>query len=214
MRRVPAYLKPRPQGQCEYTDTSWVNRILKNSSFTPWMVYLPVVGILLILSFIKLEFNLLLVIGLFLLGWFTWTITEYILHRFVLHAKPENPILRKMLDIAHWQHHRHPKDDQCFELPVMFSALLALLFFSIFYLIMGTISIPFYAGFAFGYLFYVFMHWAQHSIPIKQVPDFLRPMWEHHLIHHYRNPESNFGVTFDFWDRVFGTREARDGNDK
>ncbi len=212
MRRVPAYLKPRPQGQCEHTSGSWVNRFFKNSSFTPWMVYLPVVAILLTITFVQLEFSLPLAIGLFLLGWFTWTITEYILHRFVLHAQPKNPIFRKMLDIAHWQHHRHPKDDQCFELPVMFSALIALLLFSVFYFLMGPVSVPFYAGFAFGYLVYVLMHYLQHTIPIKQVPDFLKPMWEHHIIHHYRNPESNFGVTFDFWDRVFGTRETREGS--
>ncbi|NPA33931.1 MAG: hypothetical protein GXO48_03260 [Chlorobi bacterium] len=210
MRQIPTHLKPMPRGHCEYTETSWLNNLLRNSSFTPWMVYLPIVGILLTLSFIKLEFSLPLVVGLFLLGWFTWTITEYILHRFVLHAEPKNPVLRKMLDIAHWQHHRHPKDDQCFEIPVLFSALLALLVFSVFYFLMGPKSIPFYAGFAFGYLFYVMMHWAQHFIAMKQVPDFLKPLWEHHLLHHYKNPDSNFGVTFDFWDRVFGTRETRE----
>jgi dihydroceramide fatty acyl 2-hydroxylase len=34
------------------------------------------------------------------------------------------------------------------------------------------------------------------------VPRYLR---QHHLTHHYRMPESRFGVSSPLWDRVFGT---------
>jgi sterol desaturase/sphingolipid hydroxylase (fatty acid hydroxylase superfamily) len=34
---------------------------------------------------------------------------------------------------------------------------------------------------------------------------YLRTMKTHHLDHHYKNPNLGFGVSFKFWDGVFGT---------
>src|SRR5207237_163395 len=56
---------------------------------------------------------------------------------------------------------------------------------------------------AFGYLAYDLLHYASHAVALRgRVPRFLR---QHHLTHHYRMPETRFGVSSPFWDRVFGT---------
>ena len=53
------------------------------------------------------------------------------------------------------------------------------------------------------YLAYDLLHYASHAGALRgRVPRFLR---QHHLTHHYRMPETRFGVSSPFWDRVFGT---------
>ena len=46
---------------------------------------------------------------------------------------------------------------------------------------------------------------ANHILNGRRVPSFYRSSKKHHLVHHYQNPESSFGVTTAFFDIVFGT---------
>jgi sterol desaturase/sphingolipid hydroxylase (fatty acid hydroxylase superfamily) len=71
------------------------------------------------------------------------------------------------------------------------------------YLLAGSAAFPIFAGVAFGYLAYDLLHYAGHAGALRgRVGHYLR---QHHMTHHYRLPETRFGVSSPLWDRVFGT---------
>jgi sterol desaturase/sphingolipid hydroxylase (fatty acid hydroxylase superfamily) len=73
-------------------------------------------------------------------------------------------------------------------------------------LVVGTASAPLFAGAVFGYLAYDLLHYAAHAGSLRgRVPRYLR---QHHLTHHFRTPETRFGVSSPLWDRVFGTSRS------
>jgi 4-hydroxysphinganine ceramide fatty acyl 2-hydroxylase len=123
---------------------------------------------------------------LFILGLFVWTITEYIMHRFVFHLKPnENWEWAKRLHfIMHGVHHDYPSDAKRLVLPPSLSIPLATGFYFLFKWILPADNVlGFFPGFILGYLFY----------EIKQ----------HHMLHHYQDPDRGYGVSSPLWDKIF-----------
>ena len=57
--------------------------------YVPLIVYIPVIGVLFYKSFWEVDMSLISFIGWFLSGLAIWTITEYILHRYVFHFEPD-----------------------------------------------------------------------------------------------------------------------------
>ncbi len=203
--RIPEYLRPRAQGECELHKNPTLNRIARTPVWLPWAVYLPIIALIIAFAIFKVGVNVWSVITLFFAGWFTWTLTEYVVHRFLYHTQTNWEWLHRFQDRAHYVHHRHPKDPLCLAMPPLVSIFVAAAFFALFYYLLGNLSYAFFAGFVFGYLVYLFFHWAQHRLPKRSVPKFWHPLWEHHVIHHYKDPNVNFGVSTRLWDIVFGT---------
>ncbi len=56
---------------------------------TPLVLYLPVVGYMLYVSVWQRQFSLVAVAALFLLGILLWTLTEYLIHRYIFHYEPK-----------------------------------------------------------------------------------------------------------------------------
>jgi dihydroceramide fatty acyl 2-hydroxylase len=49
-------------------------------------------------------------------------------------------------------------------------------------------------------------HYATHHWPMRSgIAKFLK---RHHMAHHYKSPDSRFGVSSPIWDFVFGTGGA------
>ncbi|WP_449436451.1 sterol desaturase family protein [Pedobacter steynii] len=98
--------------------------------FVPLIVYVPVVG-----YFCWESFNangILGFLGHFLLGLFIWTLTEYVLHRFVFHFYPKSEWGKRIHFIFHGVHHDYPNDAQRLVMPPSASIPLALAFFFLF----------------------------------------------------------------------------------
>jgi hypothetical protein len=113
------------------------------------------------------------------------------------------PKTRKVCVHNHGVHHDYPKDKSRLAMPPILSLILATLFFLIFRSLMGDYVFGFLAGFLMGYTVYLAIHYSIHAF---QVPgNFLKTLWHHHSIHHYREPDRAFGVSSPFWDMVFGT---------
>jgi sterol desaturase/sphingolipid hydroxylase (fatty acid hydroxylase superfamily) len=140
---------------------------------------------------------------LFVTGIASWTLFEYFMHRFAFHYEPTTALGQRLLYMFHGIHHHYPHDDERLVMPPITSVLLAVPVFGLFYLLWGQLVFGFFAGFLVGYMTYDVMHYAIHAI--KQPPKLLRPIWRHHLQHHYKNPDLAYGVSNRFWDRVFGT---------
>ncbi|MEJ5262245.1 MAG: sterol desaturase family protein [Ignavibacterium sp.] len=170
----------------------------------PLIIYLPVVIYVLYISVADYSFSFLTIAGLFVFGLFIWTITEYVLHRFVFHFKPKSQFGEKLHFIFHGVHHDYPSDSRRLVMPPSVSVPLALLFFFLFqYLIGASYVYPFFAGFLVGYLFYDLTHYAIHHFNMHS--KFWLEIKNHHMRHHYLDPNKGFGVSTPLWDIIIGT---------
>jgi sterol desaturase/sphingolipid hydroxylase (fatty acid hydroxylase superfamily) len=145
----------------------------------------------------------------FLLGLFLWTLAEYTIHRFVFHFRPRTPWQEKVMFLFHGVHHYQPKSKTRLVMPPAASIPLALLFYGLFYLVLGVVlgiphwMGPTFAGFLSGYLAYDMLHYATHHIPMRS--GIWKALKRHHLRHHYKTPDQRYGVSSPLWDLVFGT---------
>jgi sterol desaturase/sphingolipid hydroxylase (fatty acid hydroxylase superfamily) len=141
---------------------------------------------------------------LFASGWLFWTLVEYWLHRTFFHWVPDGKWGERMHFLVHGVHHTWPKDKYRLVMPPMVSVFLFWLFLGLFLVALGkTYAWGFHAGFAIGYMTYDLTHYYIHHN---------NPKWKsglalkkHHMLHHFKTPDSKFGVSTRLWDRVFGT---------
>jgi sterol desaturase/sphingolipid hydroxylase (fatty acid hydroxylase superfamily) len=136
-----------------------------------------------------------------LLGAAGWTLLEYVLHRFVFHA-------RSARGPGAMEHRRHHAQVNYFA-PAWQKALAALVTTAILLPLLSWL-----AGFALGsagtlgfigmYLLYEILHRRVHTRP----PHNRYGRWrrKNHFAHHFVNPRLAQGVTTPVWDLVFGTR--------
>ncbi len=145
---------------------------------------------------------------LFLGGILAWTLTEYLLHRFVFHYQPSSAWGKRLHFLAHGVHHDYPNDSTRLVMPPSVSVPLAILFYGMFSLLLPSGYLPtFYAAFLLGYVAYDTIHYATHHAPMKgRLGAWLK---YHHLRHHYRDDARGFGVSTPVWDYVFGTMYKR-----
>ena len=140
---------------------------------------------------------------LFIVGVLSFTLLEYVAHRWLYHMAETTPTRARITYVFHGVHHDHPRDKKRLALPPLVSALVAALFILIFWAIMGTYGFAFGGGFLVGYASYLLAHYAVHVY--KPPKNFLKTIWKHHNIHHYVDQEAAFGVSSPLWDHVFGT---------
>lgn len=177
----------------------WKEVLSKVHFAIPLVLYLPVVAWCLWLAPVNWASA-----GLFLGGLFCWSFVEYALHRFLFHWMPPGKIGARLHFIFHGVHHDYPNDRMRLVMPPVVSIPLATLFYFLFSLLLGKPTVfPFYAGFIVGYIFYDMMHYSIHHLHWKN------PLWQrikqHHMLHHYQQPERGFGVSNPLWDYVFNT---------
>ncbi len=201
-RRIPDYLYPR-RGSAVMFKNRFLESLTKTHPLTPLIVYLPAVIYFIAHSFYKLNFKTLTIIVLFLTGAFSWTLVEYLLHRFVFHFEPRTPIGFKIQFMIHGVHHQYPRDPKRLVMPPVVSLTLAILFWYLFRHSLGIYAFAFFPGFVAGYIIYDMTHYAIHHF--KPPKNKLRMLWKHHLKHHYQMPDKAFGVSTPLWDYIFRT---------
>ncbi len=140
---------------------------------------------------------------LFVSGLLSFTLIEYIMHRFVFHLTPKTEKQEKFAYTVHGVHHDYPKDKDRLAMPPLLSILLSTGFFFLFKLMMGNLAFAFLPGFVVGYASYLWVHYMVHAF--QPPKNFFKVLWIHHGIHHYKDPENAFGVSSPFWDVIFGT---------
>jgi len=142
---------------------------------------------------------------LFFLGLFIWTFVEYVMHRFVFHYMPKDkPWALRMHFIFHGVHHDYPSDAKRLVLPPSVSIPLAAIFYFLFQAILPLNYIwGFFPGFLLGYLVYDISHYAIHHFNFKG--NIWKKIKQHHMLHHYQDPDKGYGVSSPLWDKVFGS---------
>jgi dihydroceramide fatty acyl 2-hydroxylase len=171
----------------------------------PILLYVPVTIYFLTRP---LQVTLGMAVLLFLGGLLFWTVTEYMLHRFVFHYNPSSAWGQKIHFLAHGVHHDYPNDSGRLVMPPSVSVPLAILFYGLFSLLIPGVFLPlFFAGFLFGYVCYDTIHYATHHATLKgKLGHWLK---QYHLRHHYLDNGRGFGVSTPLWDYVFGTTYER-----
>jgi sterol desaturase/sphingolipid hydroxylase (fatty acid hydroxylase superfamily) len=170
---------------------------------TPLILYLPVVGYMLYVSLWQRQLSIIAVTALFLLGVLLWTLTEYLIHRYVFHYKPKSRWGKRLHFVIHGVHHDYPNDAKRLVMPPSISVPLAFLFYGLFLLIFGNLTAPVFAGLVFGYLCYDMLHYATHHFPMKR--GVLLWLKQYHLRHHFKDDHLGYGISSPLWDYVFRT---------
>jgi 4-hydroxysphinganine ceramide fatty acyl 2-hydroxylase len=170
---------------------------------TPLVIYLPVIGYMLYVSLWQRRLSFVAVMGLFLLGVLLWTLTEYLIHRYIFHYEPKSRWGKQLHFVVHGVHHDYPNDGRRLVMPPVISIPLAFVFFGSFLLIFGSVAPAVFAGLVFGYVCYDMLHYATHHLPMK------RGLWlwlkQYHLRHHFKDDHVGYGISSPLWDYVFRT---------
>ncbi len=170
----------------------------------PLIIYVPVILVMLYYSVFVHKIELLSIIGLIIFGIFVWSITEYLLHRFIFHWELKSKWGQRIHFIFHGVHHDYPSDSRRLVMPPSVSIPLAIIFYLLFQYLIGDVSVyPFFAGFLVGYLFYDMTHYAIHHFNMHS--KFWLMIKNHHMRHHYQDSMKGFGVSSPTWDKVFRT---------
>lgn len=185
-------------------ESSFLEMFSKVHWSVPLFIFLPVISYCLYLGW-GMEVPLWAMFFSLIVGIIFWTITEYVLHRFVFHYQPPGDWGAKIHFIFHGVHHDYPNDSMRLVMPPAVSIPLAYLFFLLFNWLIPTIYLyPFFAGFLVGYLCYDMLHYAIHHAPMKG------KLWmtlkTHHLKHHFKDPDNGYGVSSPIWDVIVGTQ--------
>ncbi len=135
------------------------------------------------------------IVALFVLGFFCWTLSEYAFHRWGYHMG---------FAVTREGHERHHEDPLAYIAMPWF--VTPVLFLPPQLLVAGWLGVhgfsSFLAGWFGGFIAYSFVHHSLHHYKVRFA--WFRRLQSQHRIHHAL-PETNFGVTMRFWDRVFGT---------
>lgn len=174
--------------------------------FIPLIVFIPIISFF---CWKSLSMNPLLTsLGYVLLGLLVWTLTEYVMHRFVFHFYPKSSWGKRIHFIFHGVHHDYPNDANRLVMPPSASIPLATVFYLLFRALVPVAVLDgFFAGFLMGYLIYDMMHYMLHHAKFSN--PFLRKLKQHHMLHHYNDSTKGYGVTSEFWDKIFGSEIIR-----
>jgi len=146
-----------------------------------------------------------------LVGVLFWTLTEYMLHRFVFHFEPSSKLGQRMHFIFHGVHHDFPNDSLRLVMPPSVSLPLATAFYFLFYAVLPSVYLyGFFAAFLAGYLFYDISHYALHHGHFKSA--FWKKLKQHHMLHHYSDSTKGYGVSSALWDKIMKSDFNKNGN--
>ncbi|MDP2309840.1 MAG: sterol desaturase family protein [Pseudomonadota bacterium] len=133
-------------------------------------------------------------------GGFTWTLLEYLLHRFVFHER----LLGVTPAREHLEHHAKVDWFAPFGPKLLLAAIVLPALSLVAVPLAGWApGLVFVGGVVGGWLAYEGLHRAIHVWP----PHTAYGRWarRHHLYHHFGDPRRNHGVSSPLWDFVFRT---------
>ncbi len=191
------------KGQARLFENPVLEALTKAHPLVIWGMYIPIMSWLLYHASTAFDFSTQKVWAIWAIGIFSWTLFEYLAHRFLFHMTPKSDTGKKIAYILHGNHHHYPRDKQRLFMPPVPSLILSSSIFGLQYLAMGPVAFMFFPGFLLGYLLYGSTHYAIHAWN----PPFpwMKALWRNHHLHHYKDEHRGFGVSTTIWDRVFGT---------
>ncbi|MCC9136504.1 sterol desaturase family protein [Pontibacter silvestris] len=200
-------MKPNHKGQAQLFKNPVLERMTRTHIALPISIFLIIATGLLYYGITHSFINVLEALGLFFLGWFIFTLIEYLAHRYIFHMNTDTPVKARLQYTVHGNHHDYPKDKKRLAMPPIISLLYASIFFFVFKLIFGQFVFGVVAGILFGYASYLAVHYIVHAYAPPK--NFLKYLWIYHGIHHYKDSETYYGVSSPLWDFILGTTDKK-----
>lgn len=195
--------QPKNNGSAQLFENPVLEKLTHTHISAPLIIFSLVAIGLFYYGIAKKGFFIGEMMGLFIIGFFTFTLVEYLMHRHLYHIPATTELRRKISYTMHGNHHDYPKDKMRLAMPPILGLLIATVLFLFFWIFLRDYTFGFLAGFIMGYAAYIAIHYILHAYdPPKNI---FRKLWDHHSIHHYREDDRAFGVSSPFWDIVFRT---------
>lgn len=201
--------------------SDWIERTTYVHPIVPHILYIPLIVFLLWTSPLSVGASVMW----FFIGLLVWTLIEYLLHRYAFHAPhpimdkvheivaglepgeavvPNMPTLRHtMYFLFHGVHHEYPSDARRLVMPPVASIPMAFIVWLGFMLVFGAAARPAFAGTMVGYLIYDTTHFLVHHYSVRT--KFGKLVKRHHMRHHFKDPDKDYGVSSPLWDLIFRT---------
>ena len=195
--------RPKHKGSPRLFKNPFLEQLTHTHIAAPLFIFGGIAMVLIYFGIFEKGFEVPLMVLLFLTGLFFFTLVEYLMHRYLYHLPPTSKSNKKISYTMHGVHHDYPKDKSRLAMPPILSLLIAGILFLIYRAVLGDLVFGFLAGFLVGYAGYLGVHYSIHAFKVPN--NFLKTLWHHHSIHHYREPDRAFGVSSPFWDHVFMT---------
>ena len=195
---------PRSYPSLRVFDNPILESLTHVHPLTPLVLWAPLVLWLIWRSFAVHGLSAAAVFGFAILGLLTWSLTEYLLHRYLFHIRPAGPFRARLQFMIHGLHHDDPLDPTRLVLSPVATCIGAVVFYTAFRALLGPAwAEPVFAFFAVGYLLYDYIHYASHRFVLwTRVGSALK---RNHMLHHWATPDARWGVSSPLWDYVFGT---------
>jgi sterol desaturase/sphingolipid hydroxylase (fatty acid hydroxylase superfamily) len=141
--------------------------------------------------------------SLMLLGYLSWTFTEYFLHRFYMHSRFRK-LDHKPFQM-HMEHHKHPSEIKISgkQRLLVFISAFALTALAVYFNNYFTLFVGFFNGFLIYSSIHYILHqrWAKYILPNVQ---------RCHIHHHGKYPDKGFSFSTTLWDWLFNTLPPKD----
>jgi sterol desaturase/sphingolipid hydroxylase (fatty acid hydroxylase superfamily) len=199
--RVPA---SRYQSTVRVFENPFLEKFTRVHPIIPLLMWGPFSLFLMWRTLFVHELGVGALLGMGFLALVLWTLTEYLLHRFVFHFRAVTPFEKRIAFLIHGLHHDDPNDPMRLVMPPFPAVVLCVIFYSLFRAIFGPVWVePFFAFFIVGYLGYDYIHYGIHHFPCRSAAAKL--VKKHHMQHHFITPDARYGVSSPLWDHVFRT---------
>lgn len=196
-------IKPKSKGSKRLFKNPLLERLSRTHIAVPLTLYATLSAGMLYYGAAETGLNGAMMMLVFLVGFLLFTLLEYVAHRYIFHMEPTNKVKAKVQYNVHGIHHEYPNDKDRLAMPPILALLYAALFFMIFQFLLEEYVYAFVPGLLIGYSTYLAVHYVVHAF--QPPKNFLKVLWIHHAIHHYKEPEVAFGVSSPLWGYVFAT---------
>jgi sterol desaturase/sphingolipid hydroxylase (fatty acid hydroxylase superfamily) len=200
-------VKPKNSGTGNFSNNPIIDKLSRTHIAAPISIFIVVIAGLVYYAFAYTNLNPVLIPFLFIAGVLSFTLIEYLVHRYVFHMPTDSERKKIIQHKIHGLHHEYPKDKTRLAMPPILSITLASTFFLLFYVMMNVMVFGFLPGFMAGYTMYISIHYIIHAYPPPN--NFFKQLWINHAVHHYKDGNAAFGVSSPLWDYVFGTMPNR-----
>jgi sterol desaturase/sphingolipid hydroxylase (fatty acid hydroxylase superfamily) len=152
--------------------------------------------------------GILLVCGLFYIGFVYAQFLEWMIHKYLLHGLGKNK-KNEFFAFHFYEHHRNSRNNLFIDNPSL-KETISIILLTILHLPVMFFSLALYGGITAGALRYYYVHRRAHM-----EPEWCRENYPWHYAHHMAvTQEKNWGVTTDRFDKLFGTRLVYVGTER
>jgi hypothetical protein len=143
----------------------------------------------------------------FLAGAALYAVLEYLVHCYLLHQFPNAiPVLYK----GHVKHHQYPTEFKHLFSPMWYDMVVYAAYFVVLWALFRNLSLvmAIIAGTSLYQLYYQWAHYIAHR-PVTPLTRWGKWMKKNHLLHHYKDEQSWYGVSHPAMDYLMGTHKPK-----